>query len=214
LDLKRNLQRNLQRTRRDHRHARLLKAARNGDAGAFSHLYSELYDPVADYLMPRLGIRADAEDLIAMVFHRFLQQLERFDAGRGSVYVWILTMARNALIDHLRRQRETVPVDELAEVLVGAAPDPLEDLIQAERAARVQAVLRTLPAETQEMLALHYGQQLRQREIGDLIGLSETAVKKRFSRARQLLRERLTMESNPEQPEGNSGWEGEVDHAT
>ena len=213
MDLKRDLQRDLQRIRRDHRHARLLKAARNGDTDAFSHLYRELYDPVADYLMPRLRIRADAEDLIATVFHRFLQQLARFDAGRGSVYVWILTMARNALIDHLRRQRETVPVDEMAEVLVGVAPDPLDDLIQAERAARVQAALRTLPAETREMLALHYGQQLRLREIGNLLGLSETAVKKRFSRARQVLRERLTMESNPEQPEGNSGWEGEVDHA-
>ena len=209
-----DLRRNLKRLQRDRRHARLLKTARKGDREAFSRLYGELYDPVADYLMPRLRNRADAEDLVATVFHRFLQQLPRFDAGRGSVYVWVLTMARNALIDHLRRQRETVPVDEMAEVLVGAVNDPLDDLIQAERAARVQAALRTLPAETREMLALHYGQQLRLREIGELLGLSETAVKKRFSRARQLLRERLTRERNPEGRAGASGWEGEVDHAT
>ena len=52
-------------------------------------------------------------------------------------------------------------------------------------------LLAGLPAAMREVLALHYGQGLRMRDIGVLLGLSEVAVKQRVSRARRELRQRL-----------------------
>jgi len=186
-----DLQTRWQQHRRDRRHARLVKQALGGDGRAFAQLYGELYDPVADYLEPRAPARDDAEDLIATVFHRFLRNLARYDSNRGCVLAWLLTMARHALIDQLRATRPQVPVEDLAEFLAGHAPDPLEGLIRTEEADRVRDALAAQPVEVREMFALHYGQGLRLREIGELMGLSEAAVKQRFSRVRRELRDRL-----------------------
>jgi RNA polymerase sigma-70 factor (ECF subfamily) len=181
----------LRRRRRDRRHTRWLLAARSGDERAFVRLYRELYDPVADYFAVRCPQPQDAEDLTAIVFHRFLDNMPRFDSERGSVLSWVLTIARHALIDDLRRRRSAVPVDELEETLAGRTPDPLDGLIKAERAARLRCALERLPAAVREMLALHYAHDLRLREIGELMGLSADAVKQRFARARRELRAQL-----------------------
>ncbi|MFO7609510.1 MAG: sigma-70 family RNA polymerase sigma factor [Candidatus Krumholzibacteriia bacterium] len=187
----------LQRALRDRRHARWVQAARDGDERALVRLYDELHPPVASYLRLRVRVSHDAEDLVSTVFHRFLSNLERYDPRRGSVLGWVLVMARHALIDHLRRTRPTVPVDDVAEVLAGDFPDPLEGLIRTEQADRVRAVVAQLPAEARELLALHYGQGLRLRDIGGLLGLSEAAVKQRLSRLRRELRVRLRNETDP-----------------
>jgi RNA polymerase sigma-70 factor (ECF subfamily) len=179
------------RQRRDRRHVRWLKAARAGSAPAFVQLYREVYDPVADYLAVRAPTAQDAEDLISTVFHRFLQNLERYDPQRGSVLAWLITMARHALIDHLRTMRPTLPVDDLAELLAGNTPDPLDRMIRTEQADRVRRVLAEQPADVREMFALHYGQGLCYREIGELVGMTVNAVKQRFSRVRRQLRARL-----------------------
>ena len=185
----------LERVIRDRRHARWVKSAREGDEQAFVSLYDELYDPVADYLERRCNRAQDAEDLVSTVFHRFLSNLERFDPRRGSVLGWLMTMARHALIDHLRRTRDTVSVDDMADALAGPLPDPLEGLIRTEQADRVRDALAELPPDMREVLALHYGQGLRMRDIGSLLGVSEAAVKQRASRARSELRQRLSAES-------------------
>jgi len=185
----------LERVIRDRRHARWVKSARDGDEQAFVALYDELYDPVADYLGRRCDRAQDAEDLVSTVFHRFLSNLERFDPRKGSVIGWLMTMTRHALIDHLRRTRDTVAVEDMADVLAGPLPDPLEGLIRTEQADRVRDALAHLPADMREVLALHYGQGLRMRDIGTLLGLSEAAAKQRVSRARRELRQRLSAES-------------------
>jgi RNA polymerase sigma-70 factor (ECF subfamily) len=179
---------------RDRRHARWLKQAQGGDSEAFGRLYDELLTPVADYLTRRVASPQDAEDLVATVFHRLLKNLARFDPSRGSALGWALTIARHALIDHLRQTRETVPVEDLADVLAGSWQDPLEGLIRTEQADRILARLGEMPAATREMVALHYTQGLRLKDIGDLLGLSEDAVKQRLSRARRELRDHLRTE--------------------
>jgi RNA polymerase sigma-70 factor (ECF subfamily) len=176
---------------RDRRHARWLQQARSGDTDAFGRLYDELLTPVADYLARRVASPQDAEDLVATVFHRMLKNLARFDPSRGSALGWALTIARHALIDHLRQTRDTVPVEDLAEILAGSWQDPLEGLIRTEMADRILARLDEMPAATREIVALHYTQGLRLREIGDLLGLGEDAVKQRLSRARRELRDHL-----------------------
>jgi RNA polymerase sigma-70 factor (ECF subfamily) len=180
----------LQQRRRDRRHARLVRQARAGSEPALVRLYDELHGTVADYLEPRAPSPQDAEDLIATVFHRFLQNLARFDPARGSVTAWLVTMARHALIDHLRRERPQADIEPLADILAGPAPDPLAGLIRTEQADRVRALLARQPAETRELFALHYGQGLRLREIAAMLGLTEAAVKQRLARARRDLRQR------------------------
>ncbi len=189
---------------RDRRHTRLLSKASRGDQKAFRALFDDLHDPVHAYLDRRCANVHDAEDLVATVFHKLLKNMERHDPGRGSVTAWVMTTARHALIDHLRRSRDTVDVDGLADVLAGPDADPLTGIIRTEEAERVRTELARMPAETRELLALRYGEGLRCREIATMTEMSEAAIKQRLSRAVRQLRERVV--EGPER-------KGEVDYA-
>ncbi len=164
---------------------------RGGDANAFKTLFAELHEPVHAYLDRRCRDSHDTEDLVATVFHNFLCSVEKFDSQKGSVIGWVMTMARNALIDHLRRQRETVDVDSLSLVLAGPGADPLESVIRNEQMEQVRLQLGQLPHETRELLALRYGEGLTHPEIAAITGLREKTVRKRASRAVKTLREKI-----------------------
>jgi len=190
LDLKRRM--------RDGRHSLWLRLARRGNEDAFKRLYGELYDPVAGYIAARTGNAHDAEDLTSQVFHRFLERLDRFETGRGSVMTWILAMARNAVIDHHRRleahgaaRKRAVPVEELADVLAADQGDPLGSLIRDENLRQIKGLLRREPDEVREMFSLRFGQGLRVREVAAVMDLGEDAVKQRFARTLTKIRQEL-----------------------
>jgi RNA polymerase sigma-70 factor (ECF subfamily) len=202
LDLKRRL--------RDGRHGLWLRLARRGNEDAFRRLYGELYGPVAGYVAARTGNVHDAEDLTSTVFHRFLERLDRFETNRGSVMTWILAMARNAVIDHHRRldahgaaRRQSLPVEELADVLAGDGIDPLGSLIRDENLRLIRQLLRRESDEVREMFALRFGQGLRVREVAAVMNLGEDAVKQRFARTLKKIRQELLAE----EPEPKGGPE-------
>jgi len=181
----------MRRRLRDRRHARLLAAAHRGDGEAFRVLYRELYPPVWTYLARRLPRREDTEDLVSEVFHAFLEQLPRYEAHRGSVLSWVLTIAHHSLVDVRRRQRPVAAWDEGIEALPLPEPSPLDQMLREESARRLQALVRELPDPTRDALALRFGGELRYREIARLLGSSEAAVRQRLSRAVRTLAERL-----------------------
>lgn len=174
---------------RDELHARKVARARDGDGEAFRALYRDLYPEVARFVARRVWARADAEDLTARVFVAFVERLGDYERGRGSVRAWLLTIARNAIIDHLRRTRPLAP-EQALDLLPSAEGGPLDELLQRERLGELAALLRELPPDTRELLALRFADGLRHREIADLLGLQEAAVKQRVSRALRDLRAR------------------------
>ncbi len=72
---------------RDKHHQLLLMLARKGNEDAFRRLYRETHDPVTAYVNRRVMNSADAEDIIADVFQKFLLRLDSFDSDRGSARI-------------------------------------------------------------------------------------------------------------------------------
>lgn len=175
--------------RRD-RATRLASRAARGDARAFRELYRELHPTVARFVGRRVATSADADDLVARVFHKLVENVERFDEGKASVRTWVLTMARNAIIDHYRTRKTSVSVDELADGLSDGAGGPLQAMVDDEEVRAVRELMASYPAEVQRMVSLRYGDGLRHREIAELMNLSEAAVKQRISRTIRDMRER------------------------
>ncbi len=175
---------------RDELHARKVVRAREGDGEAFRALYRDLYPEVARFVARRVWARADAEDLTARVFVAFVERLRDYDRARGSVRGWLLTIARNAIIDHLRKTRPLAS-EQALDLLPSAEGGPLDDLLLRERLGELAVLLRELPPDTRELLALRFADGLRHREIADLLGMQEAAVKQRVSRALRDLRARL-----------------------
>ena len=177
------------RTARDIRHRALLFRARAGHERSFRALFRALYDPVFGYVRRRIDDEAEAEDVTARVFHRFLEQLDRFDPAKGSVWTWTMTLARHAVIDHWRARRsETESIESANEVLVCDADTPLERLVRAEDEALRHPLLAEESDDVREILALHLVEGMTYREVARVVGSSEAAVKQKASRALRRLR--------------------------
>jgi len=172
------------------RWTRLARRAADGDARAFTALYRRLHPVVHGYVARRIAIPSDAEDLVARVFQRMLEHLRRFDPARASVRGWVLGIARNAVIDHLRTRKQHTALDEVAELVLLCDAPLLPDEAD-ERVVALRGQVAELPVITREMIALHFADGLSYREIGEVCGASEAAVKQRMARALRELRERL-----------------------
>jgi RNA polymerase sigma-70 factor (ECF subfamily) len=172
--------------------ARWTRRAARGDAAAFASLYRVLHPLVLGYFARRLDTRAEAEDLASALFHRVLDALDRYDPARASVRGWVLAMARNAMIDHLRARRDSAPIEDVLEQLADASLRPDDAIAQDDDRRELRTLVAELPAQTREMLALRYVDGWRCREIAEQFAMSEAAVKQRFSRTIRELRARAT----------------------
>lgn len=168
--------------------ARVALRAAAGDGRAFRLLFTSLHPVVHRYLASRTSSRADAEDLTSQVFTKVVERLGSYDRGRGSPRAWVLAIARNVLIDHLRAHRQHASLSEVEEVLGDTrwSPEPTGDA----RLDRVRVALARYPPVVREIFALRFGDGLRNREIAVVMGMTDAAVKQRFSRVLRELRRR------------------------
>lgn len=158
----------------------------------FADVYEHHVDDVYGYLAHRCAARVSAEDLTQLTFERALRGWGRFDPARGSVRTWLLAIARNALIDELRRPvRETPHAPEwTAELLEASGPGPEPMVFGPD--PQLAAALGRLQQAEREVIALRYGGGLNAREIAAATGLSEANVHQINSRALRKLRADLT----------------------
>src|SRR5690348_16107083 len=105
----------------DTRLSRQVRKAVDGDGEAFRGVYRAMHPLVWRYVSRRVAGRADVEDLVSRTFTRVVEHLHRFDPARGNVRAWVIGIARNAVIDHLRMQRSRGSDADAVERLADAA---------------------------------------------------------------------------------------------
>lgn len=163
-----------------------------GPATSFADLYARHRDAVFRLVRRHARHDDEAADLAAGAFERAFRRFDTYDPQRGPVLPWLLRIARNHAIDASRRQR---PVVSLEVVRDRSDPsldtDPEGRVLDGEATAALRACLGRLPRLQQEALALRYGTGLTSRQIGDVIGKSESATQKLITRARTRLKEDL-----------------------
>lgn len=138
------------------------------------------------WLRRKLGNPAEADDLLQDLFLKALRQGERFCEVHNA-RAWLFEVARNTLADHLRVARHTVELpDDLA--TTSDEPDAVDTLT-----ACLPRVLSELSAEDREAITLCDLQGMAQADFARVAGLSLSGAKSRVQRARQRLRERMTL---------------------
>jgi RNA polymerase sigma-70 factor (ECF subfamily) len=160
-----------------------------GDPQAFAELYGRYFDPVYRFLLIRTGSVPDAQDLTSQTFLAALESIGAY-GSRGSFGGWLFGIARHKLVDHYRRKRPEIPLDD-AEGLHDPDPSPEEIADARLQLARVSKALRSLDAQQAEALALRLFGRLSAAEVGRVMGKSEAAVKMLVHRGLRRLAERL-----------------------
>lgn len=148
-------------------------ALANGDAN-WDAVYADQLPRVYNYFRYRFGDSAEAEDLTAQTFEKAWRHRKRYRRDVAGFSTWLMAIARNLAVDHLRRRRESAPLDG---VEPGSSIRSVEDEAEARQEfARLHGLLAQLPEREQELVALKYGADLTNREVARLTGLSESNV--------------------------------------
>ncbi len=169
--------------------AELIAHVADGDGVAFEELHRRYARSVLGIALRRIGDRGRAEDATQDTFASIWRSASRFDPGKGEATSWLYTVARNAIVDGLRRKREP-PVDEAPEM---AAPDPgPDDAAESGWVAwRVHRALETLPEQERSLVELAYWSGMSQSEIADYLGVPLGTVKTRTRSALRRLADEL-----------------------
>lgn len=167
----------------------LIERTRAGDPEAFAGLVKAYQGPVYNLAYRMLGTAAEAEEAAQETFLRVYQRLHTYDA-ECKFSSWVLSIASHYCIDRLRRRRiawlplDGQPAVEAAETVL-ETPEP--GFLERERQEEIQALLARLPEGYRLVLVLRYWQDLSYEEIGQMLGCTESAVKSRLHRAREML---------------------------
>jgi RNA polymerase sigma-70 factor (ECF subfamily) len=128
---------------------------------------------VYNYLRYRGFDRPTAEDLTSVTFEKAWRARDRYRRDRAGVSTWLLSIARHAAIDHLRRPRRDVRLDD---AVARDETTPETEALRAADRRRLAALVATLGEREREVLALKYGAGATNRAIARVTGLGESNV--------------------------------------
>jgi RNA polymerase sigma-70 factor (ECF subfamily) len=151
---------------------------------AFKPVYEAYFSRVYRYCLRRMANIKEAEDITSLVFTRALANIASYRGG--SFPAWLFRIAHNVLVNHLRDQRDTIPLESIEQF--GKEDDPLEKLETNEEHQHILRLVATLSDEQRNLLSLRITARLSAKEIGLIIGKSEGAVRVAIHRIIQQLR--------------------------
>ena len=159
--------------------------AREGDEDALRLLYLLYADNVFGFVVAIVRDEHDAEDITSEVFARLPRALTHYKVSATPFAAWLLRVARNAALDHLRAQR-SVPRAE-----VHARTDVAEQQA-GERLAGLRSALESLPEDQRQVMLLRLVAGLTPGEVAERLDRSVDAVHALQHRARRRMRTELT----------------------
>jgi RNA polymerase sigma-70 factor (ECF subfamily) len=189
---------------------RLVRQIVDGCESALASLYDRYASTIFGAVTRIVGDRTIASDVVQETFLGLWNRAETYDSSRGSLRAWLLRIAHNRAIDHLRSQRRepaaafsTFDADDdtdasIAEWLtasgrpigMGSSETDPEGLVEdTETRSSILKAMRSLDPIERSVIELAYGEELSQSEIAARLGWPLGTVKTRTRRALRQLRE-------------------------
>jgi len=172
----------------------LLKIAQEGNSEAFGAIYERYAENVFYYLNAHLGNGLDAEDLTEEVFFRVWRALPNYIEWGVPFLAFVFRIARNALIDHYRRERHLVGQLSSEDVVIADhKPGPGEILSDLMERQELREALGYLKEDYRTVLVFRYFSGLSPQDTARAMCRSAGAVRVLQHRALRALRTRLEM---------------------
>lgn len=175
----------------------LLQRMSAGEEDAMSALYRRRQAGIYRFVLQMCGSRTLAEDVTQEVFIVLIRDGHSFDPVRGALSTFLVGVARNLLLQRLRRERFYAPLgengDEEAATFksLDMAAGPLEDFTRRESIASLRMAVLALPTRYREVVVLCDLQEMSYVEAAEVLGCAVGTVRSRLHRGRALLIEKL-----------------------
>jgi RNA polymerase sigma-70 factor (ECF subfamily) len=159
--------------------------AQAGDREALGFLYTRYADNIYGYVRSIVHDSHEAEDVTQQVFAKLIHVIGKYEERDVPFFAWMLRVARNLAVDHMRRQR-VIPVEEVRMIDGGSS-----DLGDAHRMSDLREALSELPRDQCEVLVLRHFAGLSPTEIATRTGRSEGSIHGLHHRGRRALKAQL-----------------------
>ena len=164
--------------------------AKEGDQEAVRFLYVRYSHNIYGYVRSIVRDDYEAEDVTQHVFAKLMTTIVKYDDRGVPFFAWLLRLARNVAIDHLRTNRLT-PTDNVFD------PDAVSG-IDLDQAETVRTALATLPDEQRQVVLMRHVVGLTPGEIADRLGRTEGSIHGLHHRGRRALQRELErLQSTP-----------------
>jgi RNA polymerase sigma-70 factor, ECF subfamily len=158
--------------------------AKEGDRDALRLLYVHYSDNVYGYVRSIVRDDREAEDLTQQVFMKLITVIVKYEDHGVPFSGWLLRLARNVALDHLRRRRP-IPTEEVFAV------DHHTDVGEQDRARDLHSALASLPDEQRDVMVMRHIVGLSPQEIAEQMGRSESSIHGLHHRGRRALQQEL-----------------------
>lgn len=158
--------------------AELIGRATQGDRQAFAELYDRYGPRVYRYVFYIVHETADAEDLTAQTFLKAWESIRRFQARGRPFSAWLLRIAHNLTVNHVRRSPKSRSNSRLREenlFVAHVASSPHDAHERRSRSELLAQALSRLPSEQREVIVLRFVEALGHRDIARILGKTVTA---------------------------------------
>jgi RNA polymerase sigma-70 factor (ECF subfamily) len=168
----------------ERRLAGAIAGAKQGDWDAVRFLYVRYADDVYGYVVSIVRDAHEAEDVTHNVFAKLMSAIAKYEQREVPFTAWILRVARNAALDHLRKQRQ-IPCDEVRSRNEG------HEQVGFDRNSSLLDAIDSLPEEQREVVLLRHVAGLSPAEIAAALNKTEGAIHGLHHRGRGTLRATL-----------------------
>jgi RNA polymerase sigma-70 factor (ECF subfamily) len=162
-----------------------VKHAKAGDPEGLHFLYLRYAPDVQRYVNSVVHDSHEAEDITQGVFAKLITTIGKYEQREVPFTAWILRVARNAALDHVRARR-AIPTEDVRIADSGQAQ------VSIDRSRALREALDDLPEDQREVLILRHVVGLSPMEIAETIGKTESSVHGLHHRGRRSLKTNLT----------------------
>jgi RNA polymerase sigma-70 factor (ECF subfamily) len=166
---------------------RVVARAKEGDREAVRFLYLRYADSLYGYVRSIVRDDYEAEDVTQHVFAKLMTVLPKYEAREVPFSAWILRVARNVALDHMR-QRRAIPCEEVREV----DRQEEDDEVSRHRSLGLRDALASLPEDQRQVVVMRHLVGLTPGEIAGRLGRTEPSVHGLHHRGRGALRTALS----------------------
>ena len=161
----------------------IVKVGTDQDRQAFSKLFNHFAPNLKGFLLKSDGVGPEhAEELVQETMLKLWRKAPTYSPSQAAASTWIYTIARNTRIDWIRKHYKENTTELTADDLYDNAetPSPYSSLIRVRDSRSIEAQLKTLPMEQQDVLRLMYFDGRSGQQIADALNLPLGTVKSRI----------------------------------
>ncbi len=180
---------------KDYFEEKFVKKAKKGDAEAFGFLYDKYLDAIYRFIYLKLDNKADAEDLTQQVFLKAWENIDSYEIKNFPFSSWLYRIAHNLVIDYYRANSNHPQVG--LEMADKNENEDQNDFIEKKlQILSVKEALKKLPQIQQSIIIMKFIEEFSNKEIAQILGKSEGAIRVLQHRALKQLKKYLNESGN------------------